>query len=506
MEELKALVRVISKNKLKQIELIGKNNEEDNNINTLYNGIASEKFNSESDAEKFFYGNNKNSRAYYTRLKRQLKDRLISNLFLIDNNQPNFTQIQRAYDSCFRNLAAVKILLGKHARKAAIPIAENTLRKAKKFEFSEIALELAKVLRLHYGAILGDRKNFRKYNKLVKKYSAIHLAEIKAEEYFAELMTNFANSSSTKLEFLTLAKRYYSELREILKKYHSYRLSLHAYAVFVMRYEIENDYSNVLRVCNEALRFFKTKKHLASNTAIFTFSLRILSSNIILRKYEEAGVAAIKCAKLAPEGSNNWFLTLNFHMILCFHSKNFQKAFSIYQKVVNNPYFNHQNRNISENWRIHEAFIHYFISIGKIKVARKEKVKKFRLSKFLNEVPTFSKDKRGANVTILILQVLFLLQQGQYDKIIDRMEPLKTYNHRYLRKDDTFRSNCFIKMLLQLPKNSFHKAAVLRKADKYWEKLKSVPINVANQSSEIEIVPYETLWQYILESLDNGFH
>jgi hypothetical protein len=86
------------------------------------------------------------------------------------------------------------------------------------------------------------------------------------------------------------------------------------------------------------------------------------------------------------------------------------------------------------------------------------------------------------------------------------MEALKAYAYRYLRRDDTFRSNCFIKMLLQLPKNNFHRAAVLRKADKYWQKLQSVPINQANQGSDMEIIPYETLWRFVVDSLDDQFH
>ena len=81
------------------------------------------------------------------------------------------------------------------------------------------------------------------------------------------------------------------------------------------------------------------------------------------------------------------------------------------------------------------------------------------------------------------------------------MEALKTYSHRYLRKNDTFRSNCFINMLLQLPLANFNKIALKRKANKYWEKLRSLPLEEAKQSVEIELVPYEKLWEYVLEAV-----
>ena len=69
-----------------------------------------------------------------------------------------------------------------------------------------------------------------------------------------------------------------------------------------------------------------------------------------------------------------------------------------------------------------------------------------------------------------------------------------------------FLTNCFIKMLLQLPPAHFNKTAAIRKAKKYSDKLKEVPLESAKQSNELEIVPYEMLWEFVLESLDNKFH
>ena len=42
----------------------------------------------------------------------------------------------------------------------------------------------------------------------------------------------------------------------------------------------------------------------------------------------------------------------------------------------------------------------------------------------------------------------------------------------------------------------------LIKAKKHIKQLLSVPIEKAKQSPELEVIPYETLWEFILESLD----
>ena len=109
----------------------------------------------------------------------------------------------------------------------------------------------------------------------------------------------------------------------------------------------------------------------------------------------------------------------------------------------------------------------------------------------------------GSNITILILHILLLLEQKKYGEIIDRVESIKMYAHRYLRKGNTFRSDCFIKMLMQLPAASFHKAAVIRKAEKYLRRLEGEDGQAQVSNPEVEIIPYELLWEYVLESLQN---
>ena len=91
--------------------------------------------------------------------------------------------------------------------------------------------------------------------------------------------------------------------------------------------------------------------------------------------------------------------------------------------------------------------------------------------------------------------------EKDYDSIIDKMDALSSYAHRHLRRDESYRSNCFIKMLLQLDKGHFNRIAVQRKAEPYYQKLLAVPLSKAKQDFELEIIPYETLWEFALESL-----
>lgn len=130
---------------------------------------------------------------------------------------------------------------------------------------------------------------------------------------------------------------------------------------------------------------------------------------------------------------------------------------------------------------------------------------KYKQGKFLNSIPVYSKDKRDLNVSSLIIQIVFVIVKKDYDQAIDRIEAIEKYCSRYLRKDENFRSNCFIKALLQVPISGFHKAGVERRAKKYIGQLSDVPLEMSNQPYEVEIIPYEDLWQIIMDSLGVKF-
>lgn len=500
MEELIQLIKIISPNKVKAVELVHSGGKKGSKIHQLYRYLAAdETFSEEELVSKLYKG--KNKKAYFNRLKRELKKRLINTLFLIDATGQDFSDVASAYYNCYKNVAAVKVLLARGARQVAMQLAESTFKQAELFEFTEILLSLSKDLRFHYGTILGNRQMFAFYNNKVDHYSQVYLAELKAEEYYTALAQTFTVSGAAKAEFSGQAELYAREMEGVIGKYHSYRLNLYAFTVIALRYEMANDHENTIAACRRAVAYFKKRQHLASRQALFNFVYRMIPSYILLGRLEEGKEAARQCLKWVDKGLFNWFRVMESLFIIHLHTGEYQEAYGIYKEVVGQKSFSKQYSGVQEVWHINEAYLYYFLSVGIIKARENDPIRKFRASKFLNEVPTYAKDKRGNNISILILQVLFLLQKQDYNTIIDRVESLRTYTHRYLRRDETFRSNCFIKMLTQLPAANFHKVAVVRKAGKYLEKLQSVGI-IHNQSAELEIIPYEKLWQFVLESLE----
>lgn len=509
MENLIALAKLISKQKVVKIEVIGNESLSNSKLSQLYDGIIKGIYQNENDASLSLYGSEPTN-PNFKKLKYRLQERLINTLLFIDVNKPNFKDTQRAYYSCQRVLSAVNILFGFSIREPAIEMAERAIKKAIRFDYTEIVLSLSRRLSRHYGAIEGDLKKFNYYKNITREYLKIYNAEVLASDYYNELAIFNTNSIGFQ-DNQIMSKRasdYSKELEEYLPEINTYSFILFTYSVFWFKHIIKGEYHKALKLCSEAIDKTESNDKYPP-TLSFLFYSRMLTCYTQLNNFKEGREAFQNALKYVNKGASNWFIIHRNYFLLAFRAKEYPKIYSILQQVKDHEKYDKMPRNIRELWNLNEAYVHFFISINKIKVQVDlggEKVQKFKLNKFLNEVPLFSKDKRGINISILIIQLLFLLQQKKYGIVIDKVETLNAYCYRYLKKDNTFRSNCFIKLLLLLPKCDFHRVAVERKSKKILTKLQSVPLEVARQSAEIEIVPYEDLWEIVLDMLDMKFH
>ena len=362
------------------------------------------------------------------------------------------------------------------------------------------------MLRLHYGTREGDLKKFNTYDQLYTDHEEVWRLENRAEQLYASLAIEFVNDRSAKKVIGKRAGQYYLELKDALLKYpDNYKLNFCGYLIRVIEYMSRNDYLKTIEICEEAILAFERKDYIAA-TPLLIFSYQQLVCYTQLRRFPEGMAIAKRCSKLLENGSFNWFKYQEIYFFLYMQAGAYEKANEIFLETVNHKQFSFLPANVVEMWKIFEAYLHYLKCVDQIESGNEQDNANFRLNKFLNDTPVFSKDKRGMNVPILIIQILFLIWQGNFEHAENRIEAIKKYSSRYLSKNETFRSNCFIKMLLQAPSAHFHRAGLKRRTDGYLKRLKAEPLDMAGQAHEVEIIPYEVLWEFVLSSLDNKFH
>ena len=431
------------------------------------------------------------------RAKNRLKERLTDVVFLLDFSRWATTDRQRNYFECHKKWSAAMILMAKNSKAASVELLEKVLKQAIYFEFTDIVVNIISSLRLHYGAIQGDAKKYEYYRAQYNHYQQIWMLENEAEDLYTHFVSHYVASRSVKEDMEAQARAYYEQVKPGMERYGAFRLHLCGRLLELMVYSSCNDYTKMALVCEDAIRFFEAKSY-NSSLPLQVFYYQLIVCCVQMRSFDKGMAIMTRYEEIYENGSFNWFKLQELFFMLAMHTRNYNEAFEICDRVIRHPKLAGLPAAIQEIWRIFEAYSHYLHVVGRVSSAAGSS---FRVARFLNEIPKFSKDTQGMSIPVLIVQILLMFAEGRYLQSIDRIEAIEKYCSRYLKKNDTFRSNCFIKMLLQMPEAGFHREAVNRNAKKWLDQLKTVPIEIANQGHGIEIIPYDDLWQMALESL-----
>lgn len=498
MRDLVELVGLVNKTKLKGSGILKFIIEPNSKMEKLFDALLDKKVETDEDAKSLFKNDEDRN---LTSLKNKLKERLLDAIFLLDFKDANFTNRQKAFFECYKKWSAAMTLLIRNAKITGIDLLERLLRHAKHYEFTELTLDILRVLRLQYSTVDGDIAKYEEVKAQYLEYEKIWLMESKAEFFYSELMAQYTNSKSTKAEVTKQAEEFYAELKPFMAVCPSFKLHLFGRMVHLLIYNSENDYVNTAKLCEEAIAFFD-KKEYDSGLPLQVFYYNLIVCYLQLGEFDKGQKAIERCEYFFEEGSFNWFKLQELFFLLAMRTGHWEEAYHLYEKVVNYSKFEEKQVQIVEMWRIFQAYVFYLIKVGKVpESVLSERSKKFKMSKFINEIPLFSKDKGGMNISVLIIQILYAIAEKDYEKSSDRIDGIVKYCGRYLKDEATFRSNCFIKMLLQVPQANFHREASKRKAERYVKQLQTVPLDSATQAHEIEIIPYEQLWEIALESL-----
>lgn len=504
MDYLKQIIQVVKNIKLKASDLIIVGQKADSKVYTFYEKILNGDFQTDEEAAHFFYKSDINHSSYKN-LKSTLRTRMVNTLFFIKESS-DFSPRENAFFYCSRYLAAARMLHSLNFRQVAVDLFHRVLKKSLHFEFTAYTIEACNTLRSHYTIRSGDQSKFDYYNNLLKKTFKVREAEFLADEYYLKILMPYIKDKSVKEETHQQATEAYKALAPYLKDYDSPFLHYMTYYIESLQYLVINDYLSTIEVCKKAVAFFEQKDYVYK-TALKAFFHQLVLCYTQLKIYEEGKELIEKSNALLREGNFHWYINLELYLTLAIHSEKYQEAYYIFNRAVNHKKFKQQEQRVKEKWQILQAYVYLLIQTEQIRPIRDDKnFSNFRMGKFLNSVPTFSKDKRGLNIPILVIQIVLMIIKKDYSKAIDRIEAIDKYRARYLRRDVNFRSNCFIKMLLQIPISGFHKAGIIRKTEKLFTQLKTVPLEIAKQSNEIEIIPYENMWAIILNALGTTFY
>lgn len=503
MEYLKELAEIVTANKVKKIEVIGNPSDKGTKLQKLYDAIRQGDVNTDEEAFAMLYGE-EGSRGAYHKLKHTLKERLINTLFFIDTKENKYTDIQRTYYLCAKEVIAVEILGIRGAHGLNIRLAEKLLPTTLKYDFTHLSIMLCSKLAFHYSQAFGDRTKFNHYNDLLTKLGKLYIKEMAVESRYWDIVSYYVRDKSTKKFIAPIVESHIREVDEMHSEMISRKLVQREYSLRIAKCMCENDYKATIELCKEALAKLDALP-VKDASAISGITFQLIASCIHLGRYDEAKSGIERCLSIITEGRQNWFKTFELNMTLCLHTRHYDEAWEVFQKATSHKGFTKIPRHWQETWKIFEAWLWFLKEAGQVKSGSKP-MKAFKASKFLNEVSEFFKDKRGMNVPIIIVQIAIALLEKKYDIVMDRVEALSKYKSRYLDRDNNYRSNCFIRMVMEMEKQGFRKRDTIKATKKLLADLSSSPIDITDQSYDIEILPLEDTWEFLTSYLpEKGF-
>lgn len=499
MKNLIEISKIVTKRKVKKIEIFDDHSLKHKNskFNEFYEALLANKFKNDRDAASFLYGCSPTD-AKYRQLKSRFRKRLLNTLFFLDVNLPSASNYDRAYFTCNKDWTLVKILLSNNANHTAASLARQILTTALKFKFADVIVNCSRILR-KYSAEESQEKLYEEYDTYIKQFSNVLEAEIRSEELYQRVVMNYYKPPSKNTNLEERIDVYCDALVSLSEQYESPVINYNMYLVWAIRYEMLQDFESMLEVCSRAEQYIENNPNYYQEDKLATFNLKKMSAYLHLKDYKKGKVNAEKCLKSFPKGSEIWFTFMEYYLLLAVHTENYINALAILNEAISNSKFKKLDSITKEKWSIYEAYLHFIIERQSADnpILLKQKRKSFRVNRFINQPVLYPKDQRIFTVLMIVLQILFLIERKNFSAITERIERLKSYANRQLKKEEYYRAIQFIRLLQQLNKADFQMEN-LSNTTKYQRNLQDCPFFYRGMISELEVIPYEKLWEIML--------
>lgn len=501
MKKLKEISNIVTRKKVVKLEVLDEYVlNKQSKINEFFDGITSNKFKNDRDAAQHLYKSTPQD-PKYRKLKSRFKQKLLNTIFLIEPNQPLVSGYDRAYFNAHKEWAQIKILMANDAFMIAESLTKQLLNISLKFKFTDITLNCLRELQEH-AVRKEDQKAFGQYLEQEQYFQSLCEIEQKSGRFLKETLLLSGKFISRPEQIPERLVQICDETVRLSELYDSPTIFKHMFNVWIIRYELSADFDAIVEVCIQAEQYLLNNEKFFPEKDVYYFYVQKMMAFLHLQDYSRGKKHSEECLPKIPENSPVWFSFMEIYLLLAIHSGNYFQAFAIFNNIISNNHFKKLESIDKEKWKMFNAFMHYILDMkGLDRILLKQtKQTGFSLDKYLNQVTDYPKKMRTMEVLKKLLTTLYHIQQKKYDKANESINQLNYMANHKLEKKDYYRVIQFIKLLAILKKANY-KQEDIGLADKYYSRLRNQPFYYRGKFSGLEIIPFEMLWQMVLEDL-----
>lgn len=452
-------------------------------------GVTQGEFANDRDAAQKLYSSDQ-SDVRYKMLKHRVKKKLYNKLLTVEINN-NLIALQKEME-CVRLLNIAKLLLKQLEFPLSISISNKAISIAEEYEFNEYLLQAYEI----EIAAFTNQGSLKAFNEARKKYTYyLHLVNLEKEANVLHQLAKAHLKSTVKVrkKLLDELPAIITRLEEILNEAYSFETFLSYYRTSILYYELIGDFLQIIKITKDAANKVQEGKINSVRFDIKYNTYTLIYAHFRTKDYSTGLIYASDSYSLFDPANKNWFAYMENYFLLALHAKQYELASILLHRVRSNSSFYIINNDAKERWQLFTAYLYFVEPSSPI-------LENFNYQKFITSITEYSKDKQGFNVAILILQFLYFLKKGDTEGLLYRIESLKKYILTHLKDSFSLRSKLFLKLLMLTVTEDYNASSCRAKGAKHYQKLIETP-TPGDAYAEIEIVPYEHLWELILEAM-----
>ncbi len=456
----------------------------------LYLGARDGLFLTDEDAAKGLYDSDPTDHRFRM-LKSRLKAKIMNLLPLVDFKESEDNIAWQYEHESENHLSRAKTLL----RSAEYDMAEKQLNKAyaisKECEFTNISYEALRLLRLIYSERCKPTDYYTTVEAIEEVVKTLELEE-KCENLFSKMSMNLRKSLHSKRNTIDEAAKAVKTLEGLSKKSDSFIVYDRYYRLKMFYCELTGDFQTIVTMADDmAQRLENGEINAIRFDARYNYFMKTYAL-LRLKQYDEGLKTASHGMLHFNRSTNNWFSHMENYMLLALHSKSYKLASDLMQRVVRNSHLDHLSTKAQDRWKLFGAYLNFVIPGEKVSKA-------LNFEEFFVTMSKDRKDQRGYNTSVLILELLHHLKEGNTDRVVDRVEGLLEYMKLHYSDPGQYpREKQFIKIIKCLPSTGYDVKKAEKKGKKYYDKLKELE-ELEGVFAEIEVLPFQNVWEHIIE-------
>ncbi len=498
MNEITNLARIVTSRSLATLPLLDLHSPHPNKENQFVAALTNSPEASQLQVVKSLYGRTTaaNVRALQ-RLQSRVRTKLLNQLYFLDHSDPRHLVSRRYELECLDLLHKVSILYAEREYKLSERLMLRCLRLAEQGEFTQYAVQSARLLRNLY----AEQKQpiaYKKVNKVLLHAQQVLAWEDEAEQLFTETLLALNGTVAARRAVLVLLPGRMAQLDALHRRAGSFTTYNTGYRTRLAYEELRGNYQEIIRVTAAASRRLRDGKLNARRFDIRFNHFMSIYAYLRSRQPAQGLRLAGEYVRDFHPSSSNWFYFQEQHVLLALHAQQYERAQELLNIITKNPAYISQREAALQRWDLYKSYIEFVLPPQRAASTRQR-----QMAQWVLQLPEYSRDKLGHNVAMLVLQVLYFLRERNLEAVLVRLERLRKYQQRHLYEPTTLRSRLFLRLLQVIVEKNFDPAKAAERGKTMEQQLRDTP-PPGNAFAEVEIIPYEHLWELVLSLLREG--